>query len=128
MKKSFVNRFIDAVDVGSQYFYFDKYQTSISWTVLLNGSFMVLMSFLAIKKIVEFIRTREWSLNYKDIPVLVLYSFPVWILFVHLCRLGGAVYQMVTKEVRNGCLEYVNGTLVKTPFGPGYYRELGSSS
>jgi len=120
----------DFVEVGAQYFFFDKYQTSFSWTVVLNGAFMVLMS-MSMYEIVVVIKKEECSCNHSPLeskPVckwkckmfrLCLYICPVWIIFLHVCRLGGAGYQMWSGEVRNGCLQYIDDRLVKTPLGEG---------
>jgi len=106
----------DFVEVGAQYFFIDKYQTSLSWTVILNGAYMVAMSIWAMYKIVKS-QIGAHSCKCSSMVSLSLVCIcPIWILSLHVCRLGGAIYQMASGEVRNGCLQYIDDRLVKTPF------------
>jgi hypothetical protein len=86
---------------------------------------MVVMSIWAMYKIVEPVNFGQFSCNCGSMAGLSLLCIcPLWILLLHVCRLAGAIYQMASGEVRNGCLQYIDDRLVKTPFEEGCFRPL----
>ena len=90
---------------------------------------MVVMSIWAMYKIVK--QSPVISCNFRDMVRLSVFCIcPLWIISLHVCRLGGAIYQMASGEVRNGCLQYIDDRLVKTPFAfeEECFREIGMSN
>ena len=62
-----------------------------------------------------------------QVSVACILIFSLCFLILHLLRMWGAIYQMVTGTIRDGCIayEYDSKKLKKTPFAFGCLREIG---
>ena len=67
---------------------------------------------------------KKW---FKDRYNIVVLIFSLSLLAMHICRMWGAIYQMTSKEFRDGCLLYdtENQILRKNPFALSCLRGLG---
>ena len=69
---------------------------------------------------------KKW---FKDRYNIVVLIFSLSLLAMHICRMWGAIYQMTSKEIRDGCLLYdtENQLLRKNPFALDCLRGLGKN-
>ena len=111
--------FEDGPELILEYFYIEKYITSYTPLIIVKDAMIAcLLSYTAIR----IFQSSRRQIKFSNRFGISFNIFVAGVTLASILRVGGALYQYITKKLRRSCFMMDNGRILQTPFHVGCMR------
>ena len=120
--------FEDAPELMLEYFYMEKYiHTDSKWWIVskdtVSGIYAFILCIVNLIGLKAVINKENKDLVLKIREIIISITVVIFSI-ASFFRIGGAIYQYQTQEVRKACFKVIEGRIIQTPFATGCLRGI----